>query len=83
MYDLPGVLKVSTTHRDNPGATLISMAHTGNRFGLLEKDGLPDSCRYLLKVHHSEEIAKFYLHSCMHRTLYDCHKIRPTSYHQE
>ena len=35
------------------------MAHIGNRFVLLEKDGLSDSCRCLLKVHHNEEIAKF------------------------
>ena len=61
----------------------ISMAHISNRFVLLEKDGLSDSCRCLLKVHHSEEIAKFHLCSCVHRTIYDCHRIRPTSYNQK
>ena len=54
MYDLPGVWEVSATHRYNPGTAPISMAHIGNRFVLLEKDGLSDSCRCLLKVHHSE-----------------------------
>ena len=38
--------------------------HLGNRFVLLEKDGLSDSCRCLLKVHNSEEITKFHL--CSH-----------------
>ena len=49
---------------------------------LLEKNGLSDSCRCLLKVHHSEEIAKFHLCSHVHRTIYDCHRIRPTSHNQ-
>ena len=35
------------------------MAHTGNRFVLLEMDGLSDSCRCLLQVHFGEEIANF------------------------
>ena len=51
MYDLPGVWKVSATHGDNPRTTPISMAHIGNRLILLEKDGLPDSCRYILQIH--------------------------------
>ena len=37
------------------------MAHIGNRFILLEKDGLSDGCRCLLKVHSGEEIAQFHL----------------------
>ena len=37
MYDLLEVWKVSATHRNYPGATPISMAHTGNRFVLLER----------------------------------------------
>ena len=83
VYDLPGVWKVSATHRHNQGTAPISMAHSGKRFVLLEKDGLSDSCRCLLKVHHSEEIAKFHLCSRVHRTIYDCHRIRPTSYNQK
>ena len=83
VYDLPGVWKVSATHRHNPRTVPISMAHIGNGFVLLEKDGFSDSCRFLLKVHHSEEIAKFHLCSCVHRTIYDCHRIRPTSYNQK
>ena len=27
--------------------------------------------------YHSEEIAKFHLSSCLHRTIYDCNRIRP------
>ena len=30
MYDLPRVWKVLAAHRNNPGTTPISMAHTGN-----------------------------------------------------
>ena len=75
MYDLPGIWKISATHRHNLRTAPISMAHIGNRFVLLEKDGLSDSCRCLLKVHHSEEIAKFYLCSHVHRAIYDCHRI--------
>ena len=83
VYDLPGVWKVSAAHRDNPRATPISMAYIGNRFILLEKDGLSDSCRCLLKVHHSEEIAQFVLCSHVLRTIYDCHRIRLTPYNQK
>ena len=80
MYDLPEVWKISATHGHNPGTAPISMAHIGNRFVLFEKDGLSDSCRCLLKVHHSEEIAKFQLCNHVHRTIYNCHRIRPTSH---
>ena len=65
------------------GTVPISMAHIGKRFVLLEKNGLSDSCRCLLKVHHSEGIAKFHLCSHVHRTIYDCHRIRPTSHNQK
>ena len=52
--------------------------HTLVTYVLLEKNGLSDSVRCILKVHHSEEIAKFHLSSCMHRVIYDCHRIRTT-----
>ena len=58
-----------------PGATPISMAHTGDRFVLLEKNGLFDSCICLFQVHPSEEIAQFYLCSLVHRIFYDCHRV--------
>ena len=61
----------------------ISMAHIGNRFILLEKDGLPNSYRCVLQIHFGEEIAKFHLCSHVHRTIYDCHRIRFTSYNQK
>ena len=35
------------------------MAHISDRYVLLEKNGLSDSGRCILKIHHSEEIAKF------------------------
>ena len=76
--NLPGVWKVSATYRHCPGTAPFPMAHIGNRFVLLEKNGLSDSGRCILKVHHSEEIAKFYLCSHVHRAIYDCHRIRPT-----
>ena len=60
-----------------------SMAHTGNRFVLLEKNGLSDSCRCLFQVYPSKEIAQFYLCSCVHRIVYDCHKVGFTSDNQE
>ena len=83
MYDLPGIWKVSATHRNNPGATPISMAHIDNRSILLEKDGHPDSCRSVLQIYFGEEITKFNLCSHVHRTIYDCHRIRSTSYNQK
>ena len=54
------------------------MAHIGDRYVLLEKNGLSDSGRCILKIHHSEEIAKFHLSSHVHRAIYDCNRIRPT-----
>ena len=44
------------------------------------KRRLSDSGRFILKIHHSEEIAKFHLSSCVHRAIYDCNRIRPTPY---
>ena len=53
--------------------------HTlGNRDVLLEKNRFSDSGRCILKIHHSEEIAKFHLSSCVHRAIDDCNRIRPT-----
>ena len=83
VYDLPGTWKISATDRDNPRVTPISMAYIGNRFILLEKDGLSDSCKCLLQIHFGKEIVQFHLSSYVHRTIYDCHRIRPTSYNQK
>ena len=60
-----------------------SMAHIGNRFIPLEKDGLSDSCRCLLQVHSGERIAQFHLCSHVHRIVHDFHRIGSTSYNQE
>ena len=49
MCNLPGVWKVSATHRHYPGTAPFPMAHVGNRFVLLEKNGLSDSGRCILK----------------------------------
>ena len=78
MYHMPGVWKVTTNHIHYSGAASFPMAHIGDRHVLLEKNGLSDSSRCILKMHHSEEIAKFHLNSCVHRTIYDCNRIRPT-----
>ena len=83
VYDLPEVWKISAAHKNYPGTTSISMAHIGDRFSLLEKDGLSDSCRCLLQVHSGEEIAQFHLCSCVHRIVNDCHRVGFTSYNQE
>ena len=74
MYDLQRIWKVSAAHRDNPRTTPISIAHIGNRFILLEKDGLPESCRCILQIHFGEEIAKCHLYSNVHGSIYDCHR---------
>ena len=66
-----------------PRATPISMAYIGNRFILLEKDGLSNSCRCIFQIHFGEEIAQFHLCSHVHRTIYDCHTVRLTSYNQK
>ena len=42
-----------------------------------KSNGLSDSGRCILKIHHSEKIAKFHLSSCVHRAIYDCNRIRP------
>ena len=75
---MPGVWKVTTNHRHYPGTTSFPMAHIGDRYVLLEKKGLSNSGRSILKIHHHEEIAKFHVSSCVHRAIYDCNRIRPT-----
>ena len=78
VYHMPGVWKVTANHRHYPGTATFPMAHTGDRYVPLEKNGLSDSGRCILKIHHSEEIAKFHLSSHVHRAIYDCNRIRPT-----
>ena len=46
---MPGVWKVTANHGHYPGTTSFSMAHIGNRHVLLEKNGLCDSGRCILK----------------------------------
>ena len=83
VYHMPGTWKVTTNHRHYSGTASFSMAHIGDRYVLLEKNGLSNSSRCLLKIHHSEEIAKFHLCSHLHRTIYDCNRIRPTPHYQK
>ena len=59
------------------------MVHIGNRLVLLEKNGLSDSGRCILKVHHSEEITKFYLSSHVYRAIYDSHRNGSTPHNQK
>ena len=70
--------QVTTNHRHYSGTASFPMAHTGDRYVLLEKNGLSDSSRCILKIHHSEEIAKLHLSSHLHRDIYGCNRIRPT-----
>ena len=53
VYHMPEVWKVTANHRHYPGTASFPMAHTGNRHVLLEKNGLSDSGRCILKIHHS------------------------------
>ena len=47
---MPGTWKVTTNHRHYSGAASFPMAHIGNRYVLLEKNGLSNSSRCLLKI---------------------------------
>ena len=78
VYHMPGTWKVTTNHRHDSGIASFPVAHIGNRYVVLEKNGLSNSSRCLLKIYHSEEITKFHLCSHLHRTIYDCNRIRPT-----
>ena len=75
---MPGVWKVTANHGHYRGTASFPMAHNSDRYVLLEKYGLSDSGRCILKIHHSEEIAKLHLSSRVHRAIYDCKRIRPT-----
>ena len=77
VYHMPGVWEISANLRHYPGTASFPMTHIGDRYVLLEKNGLSDSGRCILKAHHSEEIAKFHLISCVHRAIYDHNRIRP------
>ena len=83
VYHVPGTWKVTTNHRHYLGTASFPMAHIGDRYVLLEKNGLSDSRRCILKIHHSEEIAKFHLSSHLHRAIYDGNRIRPTPHNQK
>ena len=83
VHHMPGTWKVTTNHRDYSGASSFPMAHIGNRHILLEKNGLSNSSRCLLKTLPSEEIGKFYICSCLCKTSYNCNKIRPSPHYQE
>ena len=61
----------------------FSMAHTGSRHILLEKNGFSNNSTCLLKILSSEEIGKFYICSHLCRTSHHCNRIRLTPHHQE
>ena len=83
VYHMPGTWKVTTNHRHYSGIVSLPIAHIGNRYVLLEKNGLSNSSRCLLKILPSEEIAKFYICSCLCRTIHDCNRIRPAPHYQK
>ena len=64
------------------GTASFPMAHIGNRYVLLEKNGLSNSSRCLLKILPSEDIAKFYICSHLCRIIHDCNRIRPAPHYQ-
>ena len=47
---MPGTWKVTTNHRHYSGTASFPMAHIGDRYVLLEKNGLSDGSRCLLKI---------------------------------
>ena len=50
MHYLPRAWKVTTHHWNHSRTSTISMAHFGNRYLCLEKNGLSNSCRCVLKI---------------------------------
>ena len=56
VYHLPRAWKIPIHHWNHSGTSTISMAHIGNRYLLLEENGLSHSHRCILKVFPSEEI---------------------------
>ena len=58
-------------------------AHIGERYVLLEKNGLSNSSRCLLKILPGEEIAKLYICIHLRRTIHDCNRVRPATHYQK
>ena len=83
MYNMPRTWEITTNHWYYPGTSPFSMAHIGDRHNLLEKNGLPNMSRCLLKILPIEEIGQFYICSCLCRTSHHCNRIRLTPHHQE
>ena len=55
------------------GTTPISMADHSDRPVLLEKNGIPDGCRFIFQVHSSQETIQFHVYSSLQRVVYDCY----------
>ena len=65
---MPGTWEITTNHWYYSRTSSFPMAHIGNRHILLEKNGLSNSSRCLLKILPSEEIGQFYICSHLCRT---------------
>ena len=78
VHHMPGTWEITANHWYYSGTSPFPMAHIGDRHILLEKNGLSNSSRRLLKILTSEEIGKFYICSHLCRTSHHCNRIRPT-----
>ena len=56
---MPGAWEITTNHWYYSRTSTFPMAHIGNRHILLEKKGLSNSSRCLLKILPSEKLANF------------------------
>ena len=56
VYHMPGTWKVTTNHKYYSGTASFPVAHIGDRYVLLEKNGLSNSSRCLLKILHVRKL---------------------------
>ena len=54
---MPRTWEITTNHWYYSRTSTFSMAHTGNRYILVEENGLSHSCLCILKILPSEEIS--------------------------
>ena len=83
VYHMPGTWEITTNHWYYSRTSPFPMAHIGDRHILLEKNGLSNSSRHLLKILPSEKIGQLYICSHLCRTSHHCNRIKPTPHYQE
>ena len=83
MYNMPGTWEITTNHWYYSRTSTFPMTHIGNRYILLEKNGLSNSSWCIFKILLSEETGQLYICSHLCRTSHHCNRIRLTPHHQE